>query len=385
MKWFTILLVALALPVSLTAREPEVSVGVRVLRSPPAAQSEDMKSENIREEPSEGATIAQGLLPQYQSDGAFRSDVADPPDPDKGSMRFLLALPDRLLLLEASVTIDGQPFEMVREQRIARLLAELKEAPPESPSKIAAGADPSREDGPSPEDESADEVSRSEAKSVPVPSAALDARLRRYSLATGRRPTNAETRWLLAKWVDGPTLLMLDENFQRYRGAQTPALDVLDRDLDGKVSPEELKAAQQTLLSCDVNQNDVVEFTEIAEVADDPRRKRNEASRQSLICIGDATSVAKAFQRLDKRSMPAESAERLDANADGELDESEVAKLHEMEPDLIVAVSFDTKKPAKSALLGCLVSAGHPRQPTSRDGDRPRPHATTCERDRSLP
>jgi Ca2+-binding EF-hand superfamily protein len=359
MRWFTLSLVALTLPVSLTASEPEVSVRARVLRSTTAAQSDNMQSENAPDEPSAAATVAQGLLPQYQSAGAFRSDAAQAPDPNKRSLRFLLALPDQLLLLEAFVTIDGQPYEMVREQRIARLLEQLKKEPAaENAAPTSAQETVSTpEDESTPESEQAEEASQGEAVSVPVPSTTLEARLGRYARVTGRDPTSAEVRWLLAKWVDGPALLMLDENFQRYRGSQTPALDVLDRDIDGKISPDELSAAQQTLLSCDVNQNDVIEFTEIAEVADDPRRKRGPATRQSLIPILAATSVAKAFRRLDKHSMSAETTARLDTNGNGELDESEFANLNEMAPDVIVAVSFDTKNAKDSAIRVTQISS----------------------------
>ncbi|MEO8496142.1 MAG: hypothetical protein ABI614_13815 [Planctomycetota bacterium] len=345
-----------ALPICAIADEVELSAPVRQLGTPPAAEPMNMPGRPAPPPPPQ--TLVRGLLPQYQATQAFRSDAAMMPDLEKSAVRFILALPDRLLLLEASVTINGRPYEMVRERRIDRLLAELKQPEPvhEEAVEVAVPTpEPAPEESPV-EDESEEPTSdEAEAESepqeplIPVPSDALESRLRRYATVTGRPPTREEVRWLLTKWVDGPTLLLLDENFQRFRSTQAPAFYVLDRDMDGKVSAEELKTAQENLLSCDVNQNDVVEYTEIAEVADDPRRQTEAAPIQALIPILDPASVAKAFRRLVKEyGSPVAGMARIDANSDGQLDEAEFASLAKLEPDVAFTVSFDTKDVAKS-------------------------------------
>jgi Ca2+-binding EF-hand superfamily protein len=358
---------ALALPICVFAAELDLSVPVRVLRSAPQRQAENMPAQPPPVDP----PATRALLPQYQDASAFRTDVSNAPDPASSAMRFVVALPDRLLLLEATVMIDGKPFEMIREQRIERLIAELKkpaaepvstdagedsDAKEEADSSEAAANEESVSDNsseePAGEDEPAEGADEEQAEPdvplIPVASTALDARLRRYATVTGRPPTRDEVRWLLTKWVDGPTLLLLDDNFQRFRATQAPAFRVLDRDMDGTVSEKELKAAHENLLACDTNQNDVVEYTEIAEVADDPRHKNLAAPAHGLIPILDAAAVASAFRRLAKRYAAPDSLKRFDGDSDGELNADEIAKLGEIAPDVTVAVSFNTADAAKS-------------------------------------
>ena len=363
----------------LGADSTDLSVPVRVIGAARAAEPQNMR---MTRRPAATATPTRGLPPQYQSARGFRADAGKAPNPEQSALRFLLAMPKQLLLVEASVTIDGQPYEMIREERIDRLIAELKkpmQPAPAEPSAEAADeaesteaecteaesteAESTEAEGSEAEDEAedpaaedGDEEAEAEVPLLPQPSPGLEARLRRYATVTGRPPSRDELRWLLTKWVDGPTLLLLDENFQRFRGSQAPAFYVLDRDMDGTVSPAELEAAEKTLLSCDVNQNDVVEYTEIAEVADDPRRQRKAASVQALIPILDGASVAAAFGRLAKRYSAPESLQRIDANSDGGLDATEIAKLGEMEPDVRITVAFDATDPAKSATTVTYIS-----------------------------
>ncbi len=367
----SLLALELVLPCCVVAAEVDLSAPVRVLGAAPPAQSRDISAGRDRSAP---PTITRGLLPQYQSVPTFRSDVTAAPGPGESTMRFLVALPNHLLLLQASVMIDGEPFENIREQRIDRLLAELKKSVREAPD-AASSESPATESANSaespltseptqPEGEPADEerdASESENNEeidlLARPSSALEARLRRYAAVTGRTPSRDEIRWLLTKWVDGPTLLLLDENFQRFRAAQAPAFHVFDRDMDGNVSAAELDVAQETILSCDTNQNDVVEYAEIAEVAKDPRRKSRAATAHALIPILEATLVAKAFRRIAKRFVSPQSTERFDENSDGELDAAEITRLDELEPDVTVVVSFDTRDAAKSTTKIVQVSS----------------------------
>ncbi len=370
MRFFILLnCFVLAVPTGIAAAEVELSVPVRVLGAAPAAESANMRT---RPAPADPQSVTSGLLPQYQSARAFQSNVPEAPTPAKAALRFLLALPDQPLLIEARVTINGQPFEMAREQRIDRLIADLSkpaqadpEPSPQTSPAVGAADVPAAEQVVPEVEPAADESKDKEAEAEPavqlisVPSSDLEARLRRYATVTGRPPTREELRWLLTKWMDGPTLLLLDENFQRFRGAQMPAFHVLDRDLDGKISAEELSLAQQTLLSCDVNQNDVVEYAEILEVADDPRRKGNVAPMPVpvLIPILDAESAAKSFQKVAKRYASSAGLKRFDANSDGALDAGEIAKLAEMDPDVTVAIAFDSSDAAKSTTTVTHISS----------------------------
>lgn len=359
------LCLALAASICLVAAEVQQSVSVRVLGTAPAPELENMPGRRMAPEPT---SVTTGMLPQYQSARAFQSDVAPASAPATSALRFLLVLPDQPLLIEARVTINGQPFDTVREQRINRLIAELMNPAPAEPVATESEPTPAVEvDGDKaaevePADPAApEEETQAEPAALlnPVPSPSLEARLRRYATVTGRAPSREELHWLLAKWMDGPTLLVLDENFQRFRGAQAPAFHALDRDLDGTVSAEEMKLAQQTLLACDVNQNDVVEYSEILEVADDPRRQGNATPTPVpvLIPLLDATSAAKSFRRVAKRYLSPASSQRFDANTDGALDAAEFAKLGEMEPDVTLRVAFDAADAAKSTTTVTHISS----------------------------
>jgi len=365
--WVSIILLLFALPICLVAADPvELSVPVRVLGSPPPPEPMNMQPARPQPPPE-----LPRFLSQYQSMRTFRIDRGQAPSSEQSTERFILALPDRPLLLEATITIDGQPYEMIREQRIDRLIAELKkpvrEAPEPAPQEEpivkttaiseAVDEDETKNEQLDPDDEPAEDEGEETASEtelevalIAVPSTALAARLRRYATVTGRVPTRDEVRWLLNKWVDGPTLLLLDENFQRFRATQAPAFHVLDRDMDGKISADELKLAPQTLSSCDVNQNDVVEYTELAEVANDPRRPHVAAATQLLLPIQDAISVAQSFRRLARRYASSESLQRFDPNSDGVLDAAEIAKLKELKPDVAVSISFDSKDSTKSRI-----------------------------------
>ncbi len=140
-----------------------------------------------------------------------RSNPADSP-----VMRFLLTTPSQLMLIETAVYIDGLPFRQIREQRIAEIQAWMQQSA-ESPSSETY-----------------------------APPANLQDRVRRYIAVDGVQPTPEELRWLLSQWVDGPTVLFLNENFQRFRAEQQPLFHVLDKDRDGLVSAEERSVAEAT-------------------------------------------------------------------------------------------------------------------------------------------
>ena len=174
--------------------------------------------------------------------------------------------------------------------------------------------------------------------------------------ATGLPPTRDEVRWMLTNWVDGPDVLFLNDNFQRFRANQKPVFNVLDRDRDGVVSAKELQLAVTSFQECDLNRNDIVDYTEIAQVAEDPRQLTDHAGPGKLIFpIPHTDEAAASYRRmadryaaatdLEKRVLP-----RFDVNADGAFDEAELKSLRESDPDIRLTLAFDTRNPSESNL-----------------------------------
>jgi Ca2+-binding EF-hand superfamily protein len=256
-------------------------------------------------------TLPSGKLPQYQlgDDGA----IVAIDELQSANVRFQLALPSRPILVEAAITINGRPFRMTRESRIEEII-NTATAPPEEPEPPAELAE--RAEATAPETDATKEAEKAEPAqpSTPPYSPASTAAefVRRYFAATGREPSTKEVRWLLSERIDGPVLLMLNNNFQRFRANQQPVFHVLDRDRNGSVSPEELQKAVTSFQECDLNRDGIVDATELAKATDDPRR-------------GNAETLPAG--KLIHRPTDAMAA-----------------------PDLTLAISFSTADPAQSTI-----------------------------------
>lgn len=351
-------------------------------------------------------TLPGARLPQYQLGHRHRR-VPAAAELNNPRLRLILALPSRPILIDATITIDGAPYLMARERRIQQIM-KAAAAPPapadvESSKSVAAAdtvpvtvaepvepmgtpdlstADPTGDElvdsgrsesgSDTASDESPEPPENDESESEPVspPSvpayqlpATVPERIRRYGAAKGEPASADEIRWLLTNWVDGPVLLMLNDNFQRFRANQRPVFNVLDLNRDGTISSEEMSDAVTTFEKCDFNRNDIIEYTELAKVATDPRlRSSQHAGPGKLIFrIPDAESAIAIYQRIAARyaSGDPEAAPlvpRFDANANGRFDTEELAVLHAATPDLSFVISFNTSEPGESRIE--LTAAG---------------------------
>lgn len=184
-------------------------------------------------------------LPQYQiRDG--RAIIADEPaDP---MVTLLLLTDQRPLLVKVRVLIDGLPFRMIRQQRIARLQSDLRERtqPREvTVTSVEANAQ---------QDESSSGTSTL-------------GRLAHYAEAIGTELTADEIHRWLNRWVTGPELVFLNRRTQAFRAFQKPAFRVLDRDRDRLLSANELDGAAASLRACDLNRDNVVTNLEVQAAA----------------------------------------------------------------------------------------------------------------------
>ncbi len=320
-------------------------------------------------------------MPQYQ---LHRSDAGAVANPESPSVRFLLATPERPLLVEAIITIDGQPFAQPREQRIQKIMsfindpvafreaeaklsqAALVNAIPDAPPE-AVPLTPDVEVSPPAAPAVATESTPAEPPQAPevaavdryTPPTTIYDRIERSMKSTGTKPSAPEVRWMLANWTDGPVLLFLNDNFQRLRAEQQPLFSVLDSNRDRVVSGDEIASAVKSLEECDLDRNEVVESTEIAKVASDPRNwaVATRASQFHLLRLDQATFLSTLQPRLGSLYSGDSSAAlgAIDTDQDGKIDDKERQGLLERPADLVLRLDLNTVNPEASRLT--VVSA----------------------------
>ncbi len=371
-----------------TVTAEQLSVAVKVLPSKSKDDPAEMQTPTQVAAPPLQPTLPGGKLPQYQL-GHHQRVIPTETELKDPHLRLLLALPTELVLIEAKITIDGQPFRMARENRIQKIIEEAsRPAPPvvkattksglvesdssvneEKPSVDAENTPADNEDVETVDEEKSEETpEESEKEPVAEPTippyamaTSVAERIRRYMEVTGEAASPDEVRWLMTNWVDGPVLLMLNDNFQRFRANQRPVYHVLDRDRDGTISAEELKLAVATFNECDLNRDDIVDYTEIANVADDPRLKKSQHAGPGKIIfqIPDEKAAAETYQRIAARYASEKeklAALRFDLNSNGRFETDELISLQESKSDLSFTIAFDSTAPTNSRMT---VTAGN--------------------------
>lgn len=388
---------------------------VRNLSRPAPAPTEQMQptaampAEDDRPEP----TTPGGKFPQYQLGHLQRAIPADF-DPADPRLRLLLALPSQPVLIDAIIMIDGEPFRMAREKRLMRILYQSQQEPLPIPdletvtnvasdlfnkvrTVVEAAAEAAPEESPAEPDEDQKTPDSEPATDAPAEDAAegnnaeegdaeegqdepepvnpptvspyslpntVPEQIRRYIAATEVTPTIEELRWLMTNWVEGPTVLLLNENFQRFRSNQRPVFNVLDQDRDGTVSEAELQMAVASFKEWDLNQNDIVDYGEIAEGADDPRLKksRHAGPGKLVFRIPNTDSASTTYRRIatryandDQTATPL--VPRFDTDSDGRFDESELEALRNAEADVRFTINFNSKDITSSRIELTAVSA----------------------------
>jgi Ca2+-binding EF-hand superfamily protein len=358
-----ILLFAFSRVVSVSVAEEirlPLETTVKVLGAPEQAAPANTRM-RVNARPVPAPTTPAAKYPQYrlipqQKDLAKAGTVANP------GIRFFLNLPTETLLVEATITIDDVPFAMLRQKRVAQILADVNV----TQDAATEPANAAEQKPPAP-------IPVPVLPVVPVPaipavqlptSTSIADRLKHTIAVTGETPTAEEIDWLLSRWIDGPTILPLNSNFQRFRANQRPEFLILDRDHDGTISAEELQLAEKTFLECDLNQDGIIQFTEIAAAATDPRVKTAELESSELIVfVPDDASAADAFRRLTPAKSAGTdatpvSAHRFDTNANGQFDPEELVALRQRAPDLSLTIAFNSVTPDKSRIALTAVADG---------------------------
>lgn len=183
-------------------------------------------------------------------------------------LRLMLLAPQRPVLIDLAVFIDGKPFRDVREASIDSLVAGATQ--PESVDDARTGNNSDRAAGTN----SADTASEANpphnvtAQARPVPT--MRERLLNYLAAKGDNVDRDEIDWLLAEWGAGPAIVVLGQGIAWERAGAAPLLVHLDQNNDGALSATEIAQADERLASADADGNDVVDLNELRRAADRP-------------------------------------------------------------------------------------------------------------------
>lgn len=390
------------------AKSLPLTAAVKILSSSNTGSDTSMQTPMMLQPARPQPTLPDGKLPQYQM-GADQRQLPTAEQLANPKLRLILAAPTGPLLIEARITIDGQPFHSARERRITTIIEAASQPAPvvvaptpdaTAPNSLTDAAVASVEGS---FDESADDVSNQkdaeapaectdedqgdgsadeelahsddgdEPGAEPIPPPTLPAYtlpnsatefVKRYTVATGVEATPDEVRWLLTNRLDGPTVLLLRDNFQRFRAAQRPVPDVLDQNRDGIVGEEELAAAVKSFQECDVNRDDIVDYTEIARVANDPRRMKTSAENFGtlIVPVPDAEAASATYSRLAARYAKVSSEKdgdtepttatlpRFDDNRNGLFDDAELQSLLDITVDITLEITFSSTKPDESQI-----------------------------------
>ena len=360
------------------ADENGLTVPVRILSAPAPAPA--MAPGMVARNEAPLATVA-ARMPQYQ---LHHQDLGDPGDLASPHVRFVLALPEKPLLIEAAIFIDGKPFRQAREERVQKIMryvadsaafnAEAAKQAAEAQAAATAKNKPGlldsvlnliKSDDTTPASEKATPEEKAEARTEAVepavpatPKYAAPAtiyeRIDRYTSATGAAPTVDEVRWLLTNWVDGPLLLFVNDNFQRFRAGQQPVFKVLDRDRDGIVSANELTKAVAAFQECDLNRDDIVDATELAQAANDARDQPTASTGKLVFRLPNDANATVFLQRLATHyaalDVKSPTLPQFDLNSDGVLAQEELKQLQKRPADIRLKIDLMTSQPETSRL-----------------------------------
>jgi Ca2+-binding EF-hand superfamily protein len=351
--------------VSGRAEEPSRSVSVPVTNLSSGSKMENPRMAMPAYSPQEDQpTLPDGKLPQYQLTPRHLN-VESEEEIGDSRVRFFLALPKGPILIEAIITIDGEPFRRKREQRVQAALQAALQPPmvTETPTEIETS-----QKTPSGELVAAEESPlRAEKPGNPVaeisPNAyqsasSIDEKLRRYVSSIGREPSLPEVRWFFIQRLDGPTLLLLKDSFQSFRADQTPIFHLLDRNRDGVISATEIGQSVESFLDCDLNRNEIVDYLEINEAANDPRlRKDLRIGTGPLLVLLPASEedASETYAELltnyvnsqqNESSLPPQ----FDSNSNGQWEPEELNTLRTMPADLTLNINFDSADGSKSSV-----------------------------------
>jgi hypothetical protein len=280
-------------------------------------------------------------------------------------LRLLLLAPERPVVIDLAVFIDGKGFRERREVWIDEVLAAAKtqvggngtEGNKAAETAGTNGADgasvggasslPSSEEGSPPKD---DATVAAQARKAPM----MRERLMNYVATSGGEIQREEVHWLLAEWGAGPAIIVLGPSLSWQRASVAPLLAYLDQNADGGLSATEISQADTLMKRADADGNDVVDVSELRRQSDRPATITR-PSGHSLVMMLDANTnwdllaenLMRVYRGNAKVSGAASAALSLQdriAHSGPALNGSQLEELCSVPADIALRVDFTTAK-----------------------------------------
>jgi Ca2+-binding EF-hand superfamily protein len=279
--------------------------------------------------------------------------VREEVDPQDTVERVLLLSPGGPLVIELTLTIDGQPFNVPREALVDELLEDADTDQDDKPTWKEAMENPRFGFG-----RLAQIVSIGQTREQRIAQLTQQYDVNRNGLVD-----RSEARGFLAQMFGGPAFTLSGQvAYARIggygvgppAGQPTVVRELLDTDGDGILSPDELAAATQKLETRDADGNELVTLAELAgESAPDPlaaRRLVIGGTSSLIYLLGPAVRLEqldsalrqKYGQELKSDAFPLvpNLLPALDANQNGRLERDELAGLNTISPHIALAANF---------------------------------------------
>ncbi len=182
-------------------------------------------------------------------------------------IRVLILGPTAPILVDLAVHVDGVAFRDGRESWIDSLLEQAAVAPSADPVEEVEENETLEPSATVVSEKTLEETSDKDAvpvvkaRSRRVPTAV--ARIRQYLTAGVENTDQEEIRWLIAEWAGGPGLLTLAPAVSWRRAELAPLWSLIDADYDQTLSASEIKQAPAQLRQADVDENDVIDLSEL--------------------------------------------------------------------------------------------------------------------------
>jgi Ca2+-binding EF-hand superfamily protein len=311
--------------------------------------------------------IATAAVRQPFNNNVTVREVVDPLDPVE---RFLLLAPGGPLIVEVSMTIDGQPFHALREKIVDDLLA-------------AADTD---KDGHATWNEALKNLRFHGGRYRGLTAEQINQTRPTLDTNGNGLVDRAEVRRFIAQNLQGSDFVLAtggssDGTMRAVGQFQNANIQVdlkkfLDTDGDGKLSVDEIAAAPQRLKSRDADDNDLLIPNEMAGALPDQNsasiqqmRRRDEAltGNQNAILLGPTTTAEAIFGVLIQKyhrgedHLPAKCFpnlpalfEQLDENHNGLLEVHELLTLNTLKPHISLAVNVGQRGDAPPLAMAAL-------------------------------
>jgi hypothetical protein len=227
-----------------------------------------------------------------------------PAEADRGDpwLRMLLFGPQRPVVIDLAVFIDGRSFREKREAWIDEVLDATKsqsdstgdsgnkKSEPAGTNEAAAAsvgdASQSPASGDSPPPPGGPTVA-AQARKAPT----MRDRLLNYLATNGADVQRDELHWLLAEWGAGPAVILLGSSHSWQRATLAPLVAYLDQDSTGGLSASEIAQAETMLKRADVDANDVVEDSELRRLISRPPAVVRATGHPLVVPLDGATDL----------------------------------------------------------------------------------------------